>query len=66
MTPLEAATLMLAMREQLYALRDDRLGGSDYARGAVSTLVKAACDSLIAAAFIIDRNAASAATERNP
>jgi len=64
MTPPEAATLMLAMREQIYSLRDDRLGGSDYARGAVATLLKAACDSLIAAAIITDRETAIAATEK--
>jgi hypothetical protein len=55
---------MLAMREQIYAMRDCRLGGSDYARGAVNTLLKAACDSLIAAAMITDRETAIAATEQ--
>lgn len=64
MTPPEAATAMLAMREQIYAMRDCRLGGSDYARGAVNTLLKAACDSLIAAAMITDRETAIAATEQ--
>lgn len=64
MTPPEAATLMLAMRQQLYALKGDRLGGSDYGRGVVSALITAACDSLIAAAFVIDRNATRVATEQ--
>ena len=64
MTPREAASLMLAMREQIYALKDYRLGGSDYGRGAVSALLTAACDLLNAAAKVTNRKKAIAATEK--
>ena len=66
MTSPEAAVLLCAMRAQLIELREDQHGGNAYACGSVSALLKAASDSLMSAAFTIDRDAASIATKREP